>query len=241
MAFGREMQVKLSHAFRSSAFSLEAGCGCLFDHRSGTAKSPIYSRHSLRRQAMEGNPERNRLVPMQIAAAGTRPLVPRAGINPVTTNALEPREDRAYTANGAGLSIDAFIPIIPGTDPENPGNTLTLVGEFHEGLRNQATLPEPELRAADPKPSATAVNYNSTDVDPGIVVFDQPVDAYGQPSGRASSPRSGAVVHRQPAVTLFPTPDCVSLSGIYSYLTSDKSTSSPSPSRSCQGRGARPS
>src|SRR6266540_2465230 len=133
MAFGREAQVKLSHVFKSSAFSLELAAGAFRPAQRDSEVPDAQAGIRLAINGWKGIQNGNKLVPMQIAAAGTRRWFRVQGINPVTTNALEPREDRAYTANGAGISIDALIPIIPGSDLEHPGNTLTVVGEFTKG------------------------------------------------------------------------------------------------------------
>jgi hypothetical protein len=219
MAFGREMQVKLSHVFRSSAFSLELAGGAFRPPQRDSEVPDLQAGIRLAIKPWKGIQNGNRLVPMQIAAAGTRRWFSVQGINPVTTNALEPREDRAYTANGAGFAIDALIPIIPGNDPEHPGNTLTLVGEFTKGY-GISDLYQSLSFGLPIQAVGNAVNFNSTDVDPGIVVFDQPVDAAGNLLEGHLRPVQvqSFIVNLQ--YTL-PGLDFVGLSGIYSYLASD--------------------
>ena len=219
MTFGREMQVKLSHVFRTSAVNLELAAGAFRPPQRDAEVPDLQAGIRFAIKGWKGIQNGNRLVPMQIAAAGTRRWFRVQGINPVTTNALEPREDRAYSANGAGISIDALIPIIPGSDPEHPGNTLTVVGEYAKGY-GISDLYQSLNFGLPIQAVGNAVNYNSTDVDTGIVVFDQPVDATGTLQEGHLRPVNVQSFIVNVQYTL-PWLDFVSLSGIYSYLASD--------------------
>lgn len=219
MAFGREAQVRLSHAFRTSAVTLEFAGGAFRPPQRDSEVPDLQAGLRLAVKGWKGIQNGNRVVPMQIAAVGTRRWFRVQGLNSVTTTALEPREDHLFTANGAGFSIDALVPIIPGNDPDNPGNTLTLVAEFTKGY-GISDLYQSLNFGLLPQPIGSAVTANSTDVDPGIVVFDQPVDSTGALQVGHLRPVNvqSFIINLQ--YTL-PGLDMVSLSAIYSYLSSD--------------------
>jgi hypothetical protein len=219
MAFGREAQVKLSHVFRTSAINVEVAAGAFRPAQRDSEVPDVQAGIRFAVKGWKGIQNGNKLVPMQIAVAGTRRWFRVQGLNSVTTTALEPTEDRAYTATGAGISIDALIPIIPSNDAEHPGNALTLVGEFTKGY-GISDLYQSLSFGLPPQPVGSAVTSNSTDVDPGIIVFDQPVNAQGNLLTGQLHP-----VHMQSFLInlqyTLPGLDMVGLSGIYSYLSSD--------------------
>jgi hypothetical protein len=122
-----------------------------------------------------------------------------------------PSQDHSYSENGAGVALDALLPIIPADDPENPGNALTVLGEYVQGYG----ISDQYLNLNFGLPSFTIQQSNGVgtpvDVDTGIVHFD--------PSGvlRAVHVRSFMVN----AQYVLPGLDSVNISGIYSYLDSD--------------------
>jgi len=86
-----------------------------------------------------------------------------------------PPAQSSNSVKGYGVSLDAFLPIIPADDENDRGNRLTLTGSFVTGagigdLMNVKggaafmTLPNPAL--AQPPPTYTP------DVDTGLVTFD---------------------------------------------------------------------
>jgi hypothetical protein len=219
MAFGREAQVRLSHVFKTSAVNVEVAGGAFRPPQRDAEVPDLQGGIRLAVNGWKGIQNGNKLVPLQIAAVGTRRWFRVQGLNPVTTNAIEPREDHVFTANGSGFSIDALIPIIPGNDAEHPGNALTLVAEFTKGS-GISDLYQSLSFGLPPQPVGSAVTAVSTDVDPGIVVFDQPVDAMGNLLEGHLRP-----VHVQSFLInvqyTLPGLDMVSVSGIYSFLSSD--------------------
>jgi hypothetical protein len=219
MAFGREFQIKLSHVFGSSAFDFEVAAGAFRPAQRDSERPDVQGGIRLAIKGWQGIQNGKRLVPMQIAAVGTYRWFKVQGLNPVTTNAIEPRADRAYTTTGAGFSIDAIIPIIPASSADDPGNSLTLVGEFTRGsaisdLYQSLSFGLPQ------QPVSNAVATSSTNVDPGIVVFDQPLDAVGNLLNGTLRPVNVQSFLLNLQYTL-PGADMVSISGIYSFLSSD--------------------
>jgi hypothetical protein len=81
--------------------------------------------------------------------------------------------DQTQTINGYGLSLDAFIPVIPAT-ATNWDNALTLTGSFVRGqaIADQFTgLSGGVSLAAPTAPSGTTSSFPS-DIDNGLVIFD---------------------------------------------------------------------
>jgi hypothetical protein len=90
---------------------------------------------------------------------------------------LAPTPTKSNTENGAGISVDALIPIIPAERVEDRGNSLTLTGSFvtgygindlylglNGGLKQQ-NLPLPP--GAPPYTAPTPI-----DIDPGLAAYD---------------------------------------------------------------------
>jgi hypothetical protein len=153
---------------------------------------------------------------MQIAASGTVRTFSLQGTNIPTTTAVAPRQDRTYTENGAGIAIDALIPVIPGDNAASPGNTLTLVGEFAMGygisdLYQSLNFGLPTQALALPLTAPSYTAPTNVDIDNGIVVFD--------PNGELHAVDVQSFIIN--AQYTLPGLDMVDLSGIYSYLTSD--------------------
>jgi hypothetical protein len=86
-----------------------------------------------------------------------------------------PPPQSSNTASGWGISVDAFLPVIPATSPQDRDNKITIIGSFVYGTgiadlqitgggAKFPTLPNPAL--ASPPPLYTP------DVDNGLVTFD---------------------------------------------------------------------
>jgi hypothetical protein len=109
-----------------------------------------------------------RALPMSIAISGT--------LRQFKVNAFTPPPtQRSNSATGWGLSLDAFVPIIPAADGDDRGNRLSLLGSFVTGTgiadlltagggASFPTLPNPAQ--ANPPPEYTA------NIDDGLVTFD---------------------------------------------------------------------
>jgi hypothetical protein len=92
---------------------------------------------------------------------------------------LNPGSETA-TANGYGLAVQLFAPIIPAKSIEDHGNALTLSAEFSigSGIADMYTGMDggsrfPTLPAPSGQP---AIYYYQADADPGLVTFDQNSD-----------------------------------------------------------------
>lgn len=86
-----------------------------------------------------------------------------------------PPAQTSNSAKGWGVSVDAFLPVIPAADDFDRGNRLTLTGSFAVGTgigdlvnaTGGATFPKlPNPALAQPAPEYTA------NIDAGIVTFD---------------------------------------------------------------------
>ncbi|HEX7674306.1 MAG TPA: hypothetical protein VF412_09045 [Bdellovibrio sp.] len=76
--------------------------------------------------------------------------------------------------NGTAISVDTLIPIIPASDAKDPGNSLTITGEFTAGKGYADTLPNwsggLSSFSAGSAPGATAAG--NTNLDAGYGGFD---------------------------------------------------------------------
>jgi hypothetical protein len=109
-----------------------------------------------------------RALPLSIAISGT--------LRQFKVNAFTPPPtQRSNSATGWGLSVDAFVPIIPAADGDDRGNRLSLLGSFVTGTgiadlltagggASFPTLPNPAQ--ANPPPEYTG------NIDDGLVTFD---------------------------------------------------------------------
>ena len=79
------------------------------------------------------------------------------------------------TANGWGVSVDAFIPVIPVKSADDRANALTLNGSFTTGkgiadlYGMNGGITFPTLPAVAPATTGTAF---AADIDPGLAVYD---------------------------------------------------------------------
>jgi hypothetical protein len=207
--FGREFQIKLSHVFATQAVNVELAGGAF---RPPQRDSEIPDGQAGLRIAInpwKGVVNGDKVLPAQIAVSGTyRTFRVQGYILPASNT--PPSQDQAYTANGAGGAVDVLLPIIPGDDPERPGNTLTVIGEAVTGYG----ISDQYQNLNFGLPSFALQGSNQTgapiDVDPGIVHFD--------PNGvlRPVTVRSFMVNVQY----VLPGLDNWGLSGIYSYLES---------------------
>ncbi len=216
--FDREMQLKISHVFKTSALNVEVAAGAF---RPPQRDSEIPDGQAGLRLAIndwKGIQNGNKVVPAQIAVSGAVRTfkvqgygLPAMMTGPVTMMTT-PLQDHGYTENGAGVSIDALLPIIPGDNPDSPGNTLTVVGEAAMGygisdLYQNLTFGVQTFAIQQSNGVGTPLA-----VDPGIVTFDPNTGQL-----RAIDVRSFLVNVQY----VLPGLDNVDLSAIYSYLDSD--------------------
>jgi hypothetical protein len=209
--FGRESQIRFSHEFKTPAINVELAAGAFRPPQRDSAIPDGQAGIRLAINPLKAIVNGDKLVPATIAVSGTtRTFRVQGYILPAAMT--PPSQDRSYVANGAGVALDALVPIIPGDDPEKPGNTLTVLGEAAQGygISDQylnLTFGLPTFSIQQSNGTGTPIN-----IDPGIVDFD--------PNGvlRAIDVKSimGNVQYVLPAPL-----DNVGLSGIYSYLYSD--------------------
>jgi hypothetical protein len=90
---------------------------------------------------------------------------------------LAPVPTHSNSENGAGISVDALVPIIPAERVEDRGNTLTLTGNFITGygindlyLGLNGGLKQQNLPLAPGTPPYTAPT--PIDLDPGLAAYD---------------------------------------------------------------------
>jgi hypothetical protein len=207
--FGREFQIRFSKEIKTPGVNAEFAAGAFRPPQRDSEIPDGQAGIRLSINQWKGIVNGEKVLPAQIAAAATvRTFRVQGYILP--TAMTPPSQDRSYTENGAGVALDALLPIIPGDDPEHPGNTLTVLGEYVQGYG----ISDQYLNLTFGLPSFTIQQSNGVGtplaLDPGIVHFD--------PSGvlRAVDVRSFMVNVQY----VLPGIDSVNLSGIYSYLDS---------------------
>jgi hypothetical protein len=94
--------------------------------------------------------------------------VQEQAVNPVRSN----------TENGAGLSVDAFLPIIPASEVTNVGNTLSATASFVVGygvsdsFTNLTAGASAQTRLAATGAPPYAAAPAQLDIDPGLAYYD---------------------------------------------------------------------
>jgi hypothetical protein len=169
--YSRAPQLRLSHTFKTDAVNVEVAVAAVrpVQRDSGLPDGQAGLRLVL-----------NELKGMR-TAGGTGTSVDPASIGvsglarrfrlPMFSSAVP--ADQTQTINGYGLSLDAFLPVIPAT-ATNWDNALTLTGSFVRGqaIADQFTgLSGGVSLAAPTAPSGTTSNFPS-DIDNGLVIFD---------------------------------------------------------------------
>jgi len=234
-AFGREFQLKLSHTFKTSGVDLEIAAGAF---RPPQRDSQIPDGQAGLRLAVnpwKGIQNGNKVVPLQVALSGTARTFRVQGTNIASATAMPPLQVQSYTESGAGIAIDAFIPVIPADDATKPGNTLSLVGEFAKGygisdLYQTLSFGLPTQTLALPLNAATYTPPTNLSLDNGIVVFD--------PNGFLHAVNVQSYIVNLQYVLPGPL-DMVGLSGIYSYLESDNIDQLVSPKEKTAGSNTK--
>ncbi len=82
---------------------------------------------------------------------------------------------RANQANGSGISLDAFLPIIPAQSIAKAGNSLSLTGSFGKGTGiSDMYVGITGGAPAQTQPPATAMGAAgpALDIDPGLAYYD---------------------------------------------------------------------
>jgi hypothetical protein len=94
----------------------------------------------------------------------------------------KPAADVQNTLTTTAIAVDAFIPVLPGTE-ESKGNSLSLMGEFvtgygipdmYTGLASGVSFPAPP----NPTNASPAPTY-APDIDPGYVTYDSTGKLHG--------------------------------------------------------------
>jgi hypothetical protein len=171
--FSRNMQLRLAHTFGAAGpFGIELAAAAV---RPGQRDSAVPDANGGVRFMVNGwkgitTPGNvgTTLAPLSLGVSGT--------VRQFKVNAFAPPP--AQTSNsvmGWGVSIDALVPVIRATDPNDRSNRLTLTGSFVTGAgigdlitsRGGAAFPTlPNPAQANPPPVYDA------DIDNGLVSFD---------------------------------------------------------------------
>jgi len=173
-AYSRTLQFRLSHVFKSSAvnFELAAAAARPPQRDSGTPDGHFGARLILNGWTGFHTP----------AATASGADGAAIGVSGVVRQFVVPSENFdspgvTDKATGWGLSVDALIPIIPGS-AEHHANALTVTGSFVTGkaiadLYQSLTggLTMPTAPQGVPKGTTPAPTY-SANVDNGLVAFD---------------------------------------------------------------------
>jgi hypothetical protein len=217
-AFGRTAQLRLGHAFRGDAVSVDFAVAAL---RPAQRDSEIpdgnaglrLSVNSWKGITTPGNGGTTAL-PFSIGVSGA---VRRFKVNAFAP----PPAQSSNAATGWGVSVDALVPLIPAMDADDRGNRLTLTGSFVRGTgiadligagggASFPTLPNPALQ--NPPPLYTP------DIDNGLVTFDPlgvlhtidwqsfmvGLQYYLPPTGRVILAANFTEAYSQNMTTLFP-------------------------------------
>lgn len=170
--FDRRLQVRVGHTFESEAVNVDVAVAAL---RPAQADSEVpdgnagirFSANGWKGITTPGNGGTTAL-PLSVGVSG---VMREFKVNAFTP----PPPQSSNSATGWGISIDAFVPVIPARNADDRGNRLTLTGSFVLGTgiadlvdagggAQFPVLPNPAL--ANPPPVYTP------DIDNGLVTFD---------------------------------------------------------------------
>jgi hypothetical protein len=105
------------------------------------------------------------------AGIGVSGALRRFDVENVFVNGAANPNPNTIGTDGYGISIDAMVPIIPGT-AEHHGNALTLTGSYVNGAGIADLYTGLSGGVSFPTLSATSAGGGAVDADPGIVAFD---------------------------------------------------------------------
>ncbi|MEO5729368.1 MAG: hypothetical protein ABI134_19995, partial [Byssovorax sp.] len=169
--FGRTIQLRLSHNFKSDYVNVELSAAAMRPPQrdSGVPEGQAGLRMTFNKWTSwhTGYLTGTSLTPASIAVSGTVRAfaVPEFSAKPTRTNSVI----------GSGIAVNAYLPIVPATK-NNKDNSLSLIGEFvtgksindvYTGLSGgvaNAALPNPTM--ATPAPTYTAP------IDAGFVAYN---------------------------------------------------------------------
>ncbi|HEY2514477.1 MAG TPA: hypothetical protein VGI39_26615 [Polyangiaceae bacterium] len=173
MIFSRAPQVRLSHTFRTKPVSVLVAAAA---DRPPQRDSELPDGEAALRLMFNG--WKGAHTP---GALGTLVDPLSIGVSGVfrtfRVNELAAVPKASRTENGAGISVDALVPIIPADKIEEHGNSLTMTGNFvtgygindlYLGLNGGLKQQNEPLPAGSP-PYATATPLN---IDPGLAAYD---------------------------------------------------------------------
>ena len=217
--FSRNAQIQLSHTFgATSPFSIDIAAAAVRPAQRDSAVPDANAGIRLNVNGWKGitTPGNTGTVaqPLSIGLSGT---VRQFKVNAFTP----PPTQNSNSATGWGLSVDAFLPVIPAAHANDRGNRLTLTGSFVTGTgigdlitaTGGATFPTlPNPAQMNPPP-----NYHA-DIDSGLVSFDtkgvvQTIDwwafraglqYYLPPTGRLILSANYTQAHSKNMAKLFP-------------------------------------
>ncbi|HEX7505654.1 MAG TPA: hypothetical protein VF550_02705, partial [Polyangia bacterium] len=166
--YSRAPQLRLSHTFKTDAVNVEVAVAAvrpaqrdsgLPDGQAGL-RLIVNDWKGMRTAGGTGTS-------VDPASIGVSGLARRFRL-PIFSSAMP--ADQTQTINGYGLSLDAFLPVIPAT-ATSWDNALTLTGSFVRGqaIADQFTGLSGGVSLA--APSGTTSNFTS-DIDNGLVIFD---------------------------------------------------------------------
>jgi hypothetical protein len=166
--YSRDAQVRLSHTFKTEYVEIELAAAALRppQRNSETPDGAFGVKFAF--------PKWTGMQTVNSTGTGINPLA--VGVTGITRR-VTPADwsatpTHANAANGSGIAVDAFIPIIPATK-DHKGNSLSISGEFvyGTGISDLYTAMTGGVPIAPPLPNPTMASPAPTytpDIDPGL-------------------------------------------------------------------------
>jgi hypothetical protein len=169
--YSRAPQLRLSHAFKTDAVNVEVAVAAvrpaqrdsgLPDGQAGL-RLIVNDWKGMRTAGGTGTS----IDPASIGVSG---LARRFRL-PIFSSTMP--ADQTQTINGYGLSLDAFLPVVPAT-ATNWDNALTLTGSFVRGqaIADQFTGLSGGVSLVSPTAASGTTSNFTSDIDNGLVIFD---------------------------------------------------------------------
>jgi hypothetical protein len=171
-AFGRTTQFRLSHLFKTPAVNIDVAASAQRPPQRDSEVPDFQGGLKLSVNSWTGPHTGGSgyaaVDPLTVSVSGS--------VRHFRVNEFAATPTRYHTANGAGISIDAMIPVIPAKSTSDKGNALTLtgsyvtgqgIGDLIGGLSGGAAFPSLPI----PTGSTTAPTY-TPNIDGGLVQYD---------------------------------------------------------------------